>query len=161
MKIGVRALLFEVGFLTLWILSIAASTFIGFDRGRWAEGIVLGVSLGPIGAIATGLLPPSHEWEGRRRYLLNEEIAKHRKLAAEYAKQREEEVRRMRELVSSLAESIQSQQHEPSDGLDELAANLRNVIRDLPQTESRLRPSIEWLEARAQRVREEGERATA
>ena len=54
-------------FATVWLVSVICSTVMGRDKGRLAKGLMLGLMLGPIGAIAATWMDRSAPNEARHR----------------------------------------------------------------------------------------------
>ncbi len=54
-------------FATVWLVSIFCSTVMGRDKGRMAKGLMLGLLLGPIGALAATWMDRSAPNEARHR----------------------------------------------------------------------------------------------
>ncbi len=76
--------------LCVWLMSLVVAAYLGFDRGRWATGLLLGLFFGPLGVVAAGLMQPSVECASRRAYALEQQLAeRHRRarVAAEGRRQ--------------------------------------------------------------------------
>jgi len=48
--------------LAPWIVSVAVGSYLGWERNRPIDGIVLGLILGPLGMILTACLPYRYRW---------------------------------------------------------------------------------------------------
>lgn len=138
--------------LLAWVLSLLIGTYLGYERGRWLEGMLLGL-LGPLGAIAAGLLKPSLLWEAQRRYIVACHMAKMRTEAVAELRHRREDARHFDDMVVALEEQVHGQKLALSDGLDSLASELGQIAEgETPRAES-LRKWSAWLAERSQLVR--------
>jgi len=60
----------------IWLSGAVAATFLGYDRGRLLAGILLGIGLGPAGAVAAGMMMPSLAVATRRTRAIQRGIAR-------------------------------------------------------------------------------------
>ncbi len=136
-----------------WLISIVAATAVGYDRGRWEMGLVLGIACGPIGVIAAGLLMPSYQWQADRRYQIDKDMGRLKRDDVAKLKERKAESQRVDYLVNALGEQIERRRLGLAAGLTDLAAELREFVDGDPQLEQRLDRWISWLGENAQSVR--------
>lgn len=136
-----------------WIISAGAATAVGYDRGRWEMGLVLGIACGPIGVIAAGLLMPSYQWQADRQYQIDRDMGRLRREDVAKVKERKRESQRVDYLVNALGEQIERRRLGLADGLTDLASELREFVDGDPQLEQRLERWINWLGENAQSVR--------
>ena len=65
-------------FATVWLVSVFCSTAMGQDKGRLAKGLMLGLLLGPFGAIAATWMDRSAPNEARHRAEVERRLAHYR-----------------------------------------------------------------------------------
>lgn len=139
--------------ICLWLMSLFAATYLGYDRGRWEAGLLLGLFFGPLGVIAAGLMNPSIELAAQREHLLQLHLARleraHRKEIAER--------RRARDDLGALADAVDTELRVGdghfADQLDELATDLHALTRSEGVPPDKLRLWTEWLSDKAEFVR--------
>ncbi len=139
--------------LVFWISSMIVGTIMGYERGRWETGFVLGLLGGPVGAIAAGLLRPSPRWEVERRKLLDLHDKQLNSERSAKRKERRQQVAAMKELYADLESQMQDNQFDFAQGLEMLASRLEEVIAAQPQYDSQLRVWVEWLGNHSVQVR--------
>ena len=143
----------QLTILLVWLASLAVATYLGYDRGRWEAGVCLGLLFGPLGAVAAGLMPPSHEWEARRRYQLDQEFALYRKEEEARARQRQQDAQMFQNLVNNLESQTREDRADLSQQLNELVTQLNDLAASAPGAEEKLRRWIAWLSTRAENIR--------
>ncbi len=141
------------GGLCVWLVSLLIATFLGYDRGRWAAGLLLGLVFGPLGIIAAGLMQPSVEYEGQRRYIIECQVAECRR-RDELALRKK---RKARAELDALAHSVEERLDHAdvgfADGLQELAGDLKHIGDSEPPPDGKLRSWVTWLNDKAEMVR--------
>jgi hypothetical protein len=148
----------ELWLILTWIASLLVGTYLGSDRGRWAEGVCLSLLFGPLGALAAGLLTPSYEWDARRRYGLHNEFERLGREETARRRQRREEQAVFDSLVQTLENHLRLREESLADQLQQLAEDLEALVVADPSKEEKVRKWIAWLSHRAQlaRAHEEG-----
>lgn len=139
--------------LCAWVMSLIVATYLGYERGRWVAGFVLGLLFGPLGAIAAGLLCPSILCAAERQRDVERQIALLRR-------QDQREISRRREAraqLDALVHAVESQMDHEDDGfadrLEELAHDLDGLSHSEPMQNGKLRMWCGWLVDRAHWIR--------
>ena len=139
--------------LCTWIMSLLVATYLGYDRGRWAEGMALGLLFGPLGAIAAGLLRPSVECVGQRQYELHQLLQQLRDDDRRAAGERRRNRDALNRLAEALEEGYDAEQTGFAEDLEQLAGDLEDMAGDEPSRQPKLRKWSTWLKGKASTVR--------
>lgn len=115
--------------LCVWLVSLLIATWLGYERGRWAAGVVLGLGGGPLGALAAGLMQPSVEASARRAFAVQHRLAELHRSAKIARERRRAERARLDSLVNTVEQSVVSQEQALAEGLQRLAGELRGAAR--------------------------------
>jgi hypothetical protein len=136
-----------------WLISLLAATFLGYDRGRWATGLLLGLFFGPIGVVAAGLMFPSVENTAMR----NREV---QRLVSHLTREERRDVRRRRkerdrfdEWVRDVESQVEGRNVNLADGMELLAHDIEALPEGTRLDEEKLRAWAGWLSERARAVR--------
>jgi hypothetical protein len=137
----------------VWLLSLFVATFLGFEKGRWLAGLLLGLLFGPLGAIGAGLMLPSVEYTADRNHLLRRQVAElERRDRLEMRKRRRAKAE-MDALVSDIEGQVESEELFFADGLEELAYQIEQIDGQGGSDDKQLRNWVGWLQDKANVVR--------
>lgn len=139
--------------LCLWLMSLLVATFLGYDRGRWSTGLLLGLLFGPLGVIAAGLMQPSVEYSGERAYALQHELARLHKRDRLAARRRRRARAEMEAWASDVEQQAESQEVGFADGLQELADSMDTLEQTGATPDMKSREWATWLRDKADVVR--------
>ncbi|MCK4343525.1 MAG: hypothetical protein KAY37_17565 [Phycisphaerae bacterium] len=137
----------------VWLLSLLVATYLGYDRGRWVAGLLLGLLFGPLGVIAAGLMQPSLEYLSERTRAVQHEVAQlHRKDRLEVRKRRKARAD-LDAWVTDVERQTDLEDVGFADGLQELAADIEALAESEPDQDGKLRTWAGWLTNKAEKVR--------
>lgn len=141
----------EVGLV--WLLSLFVATFLGFEKGRWAAGLLLGLLFGPFGVIGAGLMLPSIEYTAERNHLLRRQVAElERRDRIENRKRRRAKAQ-LDALVNDIEGRVENEELFFADGLEELAHQIEQIDDQDGANDGQLRTWVGWLQDKAKSVR--------
>lgn len=141
--------------LSAWLAGMLGATWLGYDRGRWGAGLLLGICLGPLGLVAAGLMPPSYAWQAERDYRLSNYLESLRRRDQKVAAQRRRSRAEFESWVTDIEKQVKSEDLRLAEGLEELATQIdqsqgNGEACDEPPA---LHPWSGWLKEKAERVR--------
>jgi hypothetical protein len=143
--------------LLVWLGSLLAAAIIGYDRDRWAMGLILGLAFGPLGAIVTGLLPPSEAWEAERRYRIHQHLGRLQRDDRLRQKERRTNNQVFEDILQALDEQVGGEKEGLAEGLAALSSRLEEVAATDPVRGANLRQWITWLNEHAALARQRGD----
>ncbi len=139
--------------ILFWMACAGIATAVGYDRGRWLAGILLGVAGGPVGAIAAGLLRLSPEIEAEQRFAVDRQLSRMKHDEVTRMRQRQTAKRQVDYLIGALEEQVERRRLGLADGLDELAEQLADHINGDEEQSQRVKGWVTWLQQNARSVR--------
>ncbi len=140
--------------LCTWIMCMLLATWIGYDRGRWVAGLLLGLLSGPFGVVAAGLMLPSLACVAQREYRLQRELTARRQRDASEARQRKQQRANIDAWASDVEHQLSVRELGFAEGLQELSDDLRHLTDGEAADDARLKSWAGWLRERAGEVRE-------
>ncbi len=143
----------QLALLLTWLGSLLLGAFLGYERGRWQTGLLLGLFLGPLGALAAGLLVPSLAWECRRRYLVHQQVSAARKADERRARERRREAAEFSKIADNLKAQIDDDRMIHTEQLDHLANELERIVETKSVRKPDLATWISWLRDQSQTER--------
>ena len=144
-------MLAQVGLV--WLLSLFVATFLGFDKGRWETGLLLGLLFGPLGVIGAGLMLPSIEYTAERNHLLRRRVADFERRDRIENRKRRRAKAELDALVNDIEERVDHEELFFADGLEELAHQIEHLDGQDQPADKQLRNWVGWLQDKAKTVR--------
>lgn len=139
--------------LSGWLIGALLATYVGFDRGRWLEGMLLGICAGPLGVFAAGFLQPSIAVVVQREYALLYELDLRRQQEAKEAAEKRKRQQELQALVSAVETQGGVRELGLAEGLEQLAHDLEGAAGGEKTLDNRLRSWSTWLKDHAYDVR--------
>jgi hypothetical protein len=140
--------------LCVWLACILLATWIGFDRGRWGVGLILGLLCGPLGVVAAGLMLPSVACVCEREYLVQRELTLWRRRDEAEARKRKQQRANIEAWANDVEQQLTVRELGFAEGLQELAQDLTSLGAGRAPDDARLRSWAGWLQDKAGEVRE-------
>lgn len=136
----------------LWLMSLLAATFLGYDRGRWAAGLLLGLCFGPLGVIAAGLMQPSVESCAQRARAAQRHLATLGRMDRAEMLRRRKEKAALDAFVHDVEGQLEIGDLTFADGLRTLARDLEGAAGAEAASDGRMRNWAGWLHEKAGQV---------